>query len=148
MLLKTNKWTCCRNMVIPLLLWTGSIPSCTLKSKRRHRWPPLSFSFVMQRSQNVSVVFSTGSQRQAPPTLSHRFDSDNFTGVSTACSGYGYHPDTVLTVPAQVGDAVEEDVWGCLELAAHLGGRGDRIAITCKSYLPSTSHTDFVLRMR
>lgn len=57
-----------------------------------------------------------------PPTLSHGLDRDDFSGISSACSGDSHHPDTVLTVPAQVGDAVEEHIWGCLELAAHLGG--------------------------
>lgn len=110
-------------MVFFLCCYVASHP-VHYSPKKRHQWPPLSYSFVMQCSQNISILFSTGSQRWAPPTFSHRFDSDNFTGVSTTCSGDSYHPDTVLTVPAQVGDAVEEDIWGCLELAAHLSGRG------------------------
>lgn len=59
-------------------------------------------------------------QRCAPPTLSHGFDGDDFTGVSTARGGDGHHPDAVLTVPTQVGDAVVEHIWGRFKLTAHL----------------------------
>lgn len=57
------------------------------------------------------------------PTLSHGLDGDDFTGVSTACSSDGHHPDAVLTVPAQVRDAVEKHIWGSFKLAAYLGER-------------------------
>lgn len=62
-------------------------------------------------------------QSSASPTLSHGLDGDDFTGVSAACSSDGHHPDTVLTVSAQVRDAVEKHIWGSFELAAYLGER-------------------------
>lgn len=62
-------------------------------------------------------------QSSASPTLSHGLDGDDFTGISMACSSDGHHPDTVLTVPAQVGDAVEKHIWGSFKLAAYLGER-------------------------
>lgn len=55
-------------------------------------------------------------------TLSHGFDGDDVTGISTTRSGDSHHPDTVLSVPAQVGDAVEKHIRGRLKLTAHLGG--------------------------
>lgn len=62
-------------------------------------------------------------QSSASPTLSHGLHGDDFTGVSTACSSDGHHPDTVLTVPAQVRDAVEKHIWGSFKFAAYLGER-------------------------
>lgn len=53
-------------------------------------------------------------------TLSHWLDGDDFTAISTARCSDGHHPDAVLTVPAQVGDAVEKHIRGRFKLAAHL----------------------------
>lgn len=57
------------------------------------------------------------------PTLSHGFHGDDITGISTTRSGDSHHPDTVLSVSAQVGDAVEEHIRGRLKLTAHLRGK-------------------------
>lgn len=60
---------------------------------------------------------------KTPPTLSHGFNGDDLAGISTTRGGDGHHPDAVLSVPAQVGDAVEEHIWGGLKLTAHLRTR-------------------------
>lgn len=56
-------------------------------------------------------------------TFSHWLNGDDFTGVSSSRRSDGHHPDAVLTVPAEVGDAVEKHVRGSFELAAHLRGK-------------------------
>lgn len=56
-------------------------------------------------------------------TFRHRLNSDDFTGVSSSCRSDGHHPDTVLTVAAEVGDTVEKHIGGSFELAAHLRGK-------------------------
>lgn len=71
--------------------------------------------------RHSAVQVSELHQSSASPTLSHGLDGDDFAGISTACSSDGHHPDTVLTVPAQVGDAVEKHIWGSFKLAAYLG---------------------------
>lgn len=78
-----------------------------------------------QTTESCSALKSTFYKRVAPPTLSHGFDSDDLAGISTARSSHCNNPDAVLTVFAQVGDAVEEYIWGRLKLTAHLeeGGR-------------------------
>lgn len=53
-------------------------------------------------------------------TFRHWLDGDDFTGVSSSRRRDGHHPDAVLTVPAEVGDAVEEHIWSSFKLAAHL----------------------------
>lgn len=60
------------------------------------------------------------------PTFSHGFNSDDLAGVPTASSSDGHHPDAVLPVPAQVGDAIEEHVRCCLKFTAHLENKGRR----------------------
>lgn len=40
-----------------------------------------------------------------------------------AGSSNSNHPDAVLTVPAEVGDPVKENIWRCFKLTAHLENR-------------------------
>lgn len=74
------------------------------------------------------------------PTLSHGLDGDDFTAVSTARRSDGHHPDAVLTVPAQVGDAVEKDIWGRFKLAAHLREKGFISTLGPKALLQGAGH--------
>ena len=68
-----------------------------------------------------SVSRAQGRVQSPPaPTFSCGLDADDVAVVSVASSRHSNHPDTVLAVPAQVGDAVEEHVWGGFKLAAHL----------------------------
>lgn len=53
-------------------------------------------------------------------TLSHWLDGDDFTAVSTARGSDSHHPDAVLTVPAQVGDAIEKHIRSRFKFTAHL----------------------------
>lgn len=57
-------------------------------------------------------------------TFSHGFDSDDLAGISAACGSDGHHPDAVLSVPAQVRDAVKENIWSCFKFTAHLQEEG------------------------
>lgn len=70
-------------------------------------------------------------------TFGQGFDGDNVAGVPPTCSRYGDDPDAVLTVAAEVGDAVEIHVWGGLKLAHYLrnGRNGSKNHFCCRNFL-------------
>lgn len=65
-----------------------------------------------------------------PLTLRHGFDSDDLAGVSSAGGSDSHHPDTVLSVSAQVRDAVEEDIRGRFKFTTHLQEEGEKTFIS------------------
>lgn len=83
------------------------------------RSAPVDKRDLIQLHHSTTAV--RGSGVSEPPTFSHGFDCDDFTVVAMACRSDSNHPDAVLAVPAQVGDAVKEDIWSCFKLTTHLG---------------------------